>query len=96
MPSLKYPRRALALLATAQLIIALDATRFLVLERDNRGMGIENSPAPDNSGRVGSKRVFVIDITGATDVSSISLAGTNTLPANVTPFNKTLFFDIQV
>jgi hypothetical protein len=76
-------------------IVALSATRFLVLERDNRGMGIDNV-ANEASGRPGSKRVYLIDISGATDVANISLAGTNSLPGSVTPVSKTLFFDIQV
>lgn len=76
-------------------IIALDTTRFLVIERDNRGMGIDNFPN-DPSGRPGSKRVYLINIAGATDVSNVSLAGTNSLPGSVTPVTKTLFFDIQV
>lgn len=77
-------------------IIALSATRFLVLERDNRGFGAENSPPPATSGVPGSKRVYLIDISGATDVSGISLNGVNTLPANVQPVSKSLFIDIQV
>jgi hypothetical protein len=61
-------------------IVALNDHEFLVLERDNRGIGVDNPagrgapggpiPAP---GVVGSKRVYRIDIDGATDVSGISL-----------------------
>lgn len=66
-------------------IIALNDTEFLILERDNRGVGVDD---PLGKLPVGSKRVYKIDITGATDVSNISLAGTNSLPAGVVPVQK--------
>jgi hypothetical protein len=69
-----------------------DGHHFLVLERDNRGLGVDPSVA---NLPVGSKRVFLIDINGATDVSSISLAGLSSLPSGVTPVSKSLFLDIQ-
>ncbi|NMG09073.1 esterase-like activity of phytase family protein [Brasilonema sp. UFV-L1] len=80
-------------------ITALNEQEFLVLERDNRGFGVDainglvdaptETPPP-----VGSKRVYKINISGATDVSGISLADTNTLPAGVNPVSKSLFLDI--
>jgi hypothetical protein len=74
-------------------IVALpDGKRFLVLERDNRGLGVDD---PTASAPVGTKRVYLIDTTGATDVKGISLANTSTLPGGVTAVNKTLFLDIQ-
>jgi hypothetical protein len=74
-------------------ITALNDREFLVLERDNRGIGVDD---PTGSRPVGSKRVYKIDLTGATDVSGISLAGTNILPAGVIPVNKSSnpFLDI--
>lgn len=72
-------------------ITALNDTEFLVLERDNRGLGVDDSTG---SAPVASKRVYKIDLTGATDVSGISLAGTNTLPSGVNAVNKSLFLDI--
>jgi hypothetical protein len=72
-------------------ITALNDNEFLVLERDNRGVGVDD---PTGSAAVGSKRVYKIDLTGATDVSGISLAGTNTLPSGVNAVNKSLFLDI--
>ena len=73
-------------------IIALNDNEFLVLERDNRGVGVT-----DVTGAVpvASKRVYQINLSSATDVSGISLAGTNTLPGSVTPVSKTLFLDLQ-
>ena len=59
---------------------------FLVLERDNRGIGVDNPNGRVRSGRsalgvVGTKRVYKIDITGATDVSSaVAARMTATLP----------------
>lgn len=80
-------------------ITALNDKEFLVLERDNRGFGVDalnalvddpnETPPP-----VGSKRVYKIDLTNATDVSGISLANTNTLPTGVNPVSKSLFLDI--
>lgn len=66
-------------------IVALNNHQFLVIERDNRGIGVENpqgigpgAPTPLNSmGVVGSKRVYKIDIDGATDVLSMDLPDSN-------------------
>jgi hypothetical protein len=79
-------------------IIALNNTKFLVLERDNRGLGADTPTTNPGTRRIlpsGSKRVYEIDITGASDVSGVSLAGTNTLPSGVTAVSKSLFLDIR-
>ena len=65
----------------ASAIIALNDTEFLVLERDNRGIGVDD---PAGARAVGSKRVFTIDIAGATDVTGVTL-GLDALPAGVIP-----------
>src|SRR5207237_54238 len=70
---------------------AINDHEFLVLERDNRGFGIDD---PTNAIPVSTKRVYRIDIAGATDVSRISLSGTNTLPAGVVPVSKKIFLDL--
>ncbi|AFY40702.1 esterase-like activity of phytase family protein [Nostoc sp. PCC 7107] len=72
-------------------ITALNNNEFLILERDNRGIGVED---PTGATPVASKRIYKIDLTGATNVADISLTGINTLPAGVTPVSKTLFADI--
>lgn len=74
-------------------IQALGNGRFLVLERDNRGLGVDD---PTATAEVASKRLYQIDLTNATDVSRISLAGTNGLPAGVVAAakNASPFFDI--
>lgn len=74
-------------------IMALPNGKFLILERDNRGLGVD--PAIDGILPVGSKRVFLADFSNATDVSGLSFSGTNTLPADVTPATKMLWLDIQ-
>jgi len=58
-------------------IVALDENRFMVLERNYRGVGVSdaNLSSPD-------KKVYIIDISGANDVSAINL-NTNTLPSGV-------------
>jgi hypothetical protein len=78
-------------------IHALNNTEFLILERDNRGIGVENPANGDPVlSQVGSKRIFRISLLGATDVTGTSLAGTNNLPGGVNPVSKSLLIDIQV
>lgn len=78
-------------------VTALNDHEFLVIERDNRGVG-EADPLgeQDGIGLVGSKRVYKIDISGATDVKGISLDNTNGLNG-ATPVQKSSspFIDIQ-
>ena len=63
-------------------IVALGNDKFLVLERNNRGVGVgANVAAPD-------KNVFEIDLSGATDVSAISLPANGSLPAGVVAVSK--------
>jgi hypothetical protein len=62
--------------------VALDENRFLVLELNNRGVGV-----PDANLNKPDKKVFVIDLSGATDISAIDLAG-DRLPAGVVPVAK--------
>lgn len=69
-------------------IHALSDTEFLVLERDNRGLGVEVTAAPLH------KRVYRISITGATDISAVSLAGSNDLPTGVVPVSKVEEVDV--
>ncbi len=49
-------------------LVALNHDEFLVLERNNRGLGV-----PDATLAGPNKKVFRIDLTGATDVSAIDL-----------------------
>jgi hypothetical protein len=86
-------------------IVAIDGHRFLVLERDNRGIGVDNpagrgvagGPIPA-LGVVGSKRVYAIDLHGATDVSAMSLPDDGNLAAaGIVPVRKddgTVFIDL--
>ncbi len=48
-------------------LVAINDHEFLVLERNNRGLGVDSNLASPN------KKVFVIDIAGATDVTGIDL-----------------------
>jgi hypothetical protein len=63
-------------------ILAINANEFLVLERDGKGLG--------DGSRAAYKKLIKIDLTGATDVSSLS--GTNALAPHAV--NGTLFLDI--
>lgn len=73
-------------------ITALNDHEFLVIERDNRGVGVDTAV---NTLPVGTKRIYKIDITGATDVSAISFFGSLALPGGVTPVGKSLYMDVQ-
>lgn len=67
-------------------IVALNHDEFLVLERDNRGLGVDN-PAGVNV--VGSKRVYRIGVSGATDISTAALpADGNLAAAGIVPVSK--------
>lgn len=71
----------------------IGGTSFLVIERDNRGQGPDTLISPN--GPVGTKRVYLIDLAGATDISGTSLAGSSALPGGVQPVSKLLFLDVQ-
>ena len=85
-------------------IVALNHHEFLVLERDNRGIGVDNpagrGPAGGpvaTQGVVGSKRVYRIDLTGATDVDGLSLPDDGDLAAaGIAPVQKSdaVFIDL--
>ena len=66
-------------------IVALNNTDFLVLERDNRGLGVDD---PAGANVVGSKRVYRISLAGATDVSGVASLGQTTLAADIIPVLK--------
>jgi Esterase-like activity of phytase/PEP-CTERM motif len=73
-------------------IYALPNGKFLVLERDNRGLGVDPATALLQSG---TKRVYVIDINGATDISGVTLTN-GALPPGAQAVTKTAapFLDI--
>ena len=72
-------------------LAAINDTDFLILERDNRGLGLDD---PAGTQPVGSKRIYRISIAGATDVTAIAL-GADALPAGVKPVGKSaLFIDL--
>lgn len=65
-------------------ITSIGNNRFLVIERENRGTGTD--PA--------SKRVYLVDITGATDISQLRIEERSGLPADVIPVSKSLYVDV--
>lgn len=73
-------------------IHALSDGRLVVIERDNRGLGVDD---PTALTPIGLKSAFIVDISKATDVSGISLAGSNLLPSGVVAATKTPFLDIR-
>jgi hypothetical protein len=64
-------------------LVALNDTEFLVLERNNRGVGVDSELTPPN------KKVFKIDISGASDVTNDVLPATGALPGGKAPVSKT-------
>lgn len=63
-------------------LVAIDANRFLILERNNRGIGIGATlGSPD-------KNVFEVDLSNATDVTGIHLPASGALPSGVLAATK--------
>jgi hypothetical protein len=73
-------------------ITALQDGSFLVIERDNRGLGVEEDGADPLP--IGTKRVYRIRLDGATDISGDVLTG-GALPAGAKAVQKELFLDVQ-
>jgi len=63
-------------------LVALNDHEFLVLERNNRGVGVSSDMSSPN------KKVFKIDLTGATDVTGLNLTTDTFTPVakSSTPF----------
>ncbi|MCM3871490.1 MAG: esterase-like activity of phytase family protein [Pyrinomonadaceae bacterium] len=69
-------------------ILAINDHEFLVLERDNRS-NLQTPPqAPTR------KKIYKIDLAGATDVSGVDVLPAGALPAGIVPVQKTLFIDL--
>ena len=69
-------------------ILAINDHQFLVLERDNRS-NLQTPPqAPTR------KKIYKIDLTGATDVANVASLPAGPLPAEIVPVAKTLFIDL--
>jgi hypothetical protein len=73
-------------------ITALADGSFLVIERDNRGLGVEENGADPLL--IGTKRVYRIRLDGATDISGQVLSG-GLLPAGAQAVEKELYLDVQ-
>lgn len=64
-------------------ILAVNDHTFLVLERDGKG-GLETK----------CKKLFLIDIKSASDISTVATLPTKGLPADIIPVKKKLFLDM--
>ena len=75
----------------------LGGGKYLVLERDNRGIGTANPIGADQVlSHVGTKRVYQIDVNSATDVSGVTLPTNGDLVgAGIVPISKLLYLDID-
>jgi hypothetical protein len=69
-------------------LLAINDHEFLVIERDNRSR--LQIPPQDPT----RKKIWKINLNGATDVSGIASLPAGALPAGVTPVTKTLFIDL--
>jgi hypothetical protein len=69
-------------------ILAINDHEFLVLERDNRSWLADAPQAPTR------KWIYRIDLTGATDVTGITLPATGALPAGVVAVAKSTFINL--
>jgi hypothetical protein len=69
-------------------ILAINDHEFLVVERDNRSWLSTEPQAPTR------KKIWKINITGATDVSTITALPAGALPTGVIPVTKELFIDL--
>ncbi len=68
-------------------LVAINDHEFLVLERNNRGVGVGAELSPPN------KKVFKIDLTGAADVSAVPFAP-NACPAGKVTKDPVPFLDL--
>ena len=75
-------------------LLAINDHQFLAIERDNRSL----VPTPPNAAQIPNvKRIYKIDITGATDVSNVAqlpASAAQLLPLGITPVTKSLFIDL--
>ena len=69
-------------------ILAINDHEFLVVERDNRS-NLQSPPQTPTR-----KKIYKIDLTGATDVSGVDSLPAGALPAGIVPVTKTLFIDL--
>jgi hypothetical protein len=69
-------------------LLAINDHEFLVIERDNRSNLQVPPQAPTR------KKIYKIDLTGATDVSGIESLPAGALPAGVVAVTKALFIDL--
>ena len=70
-------------------LVALSEREFLVLERNNRGLGV-----PDANVSGANKKVFRIDLRGATDVSAIDLDAPGAVFTPVSKSNAAPWLDL--
>jgi hypothetical protein len=75
-------------------LLAINDHQFLAIERDNRSL----LPTPPNAAQIPNvKRIYRIDITGATDVSAVEqlpASGAQLGPLGIRPAAKSLFIDL--
>jgi hypothetical protein len=76
-------------------LVALNDHEFLVLERNNLGLGAGAAISSGGGANVADKEVYKIDISGATDVSGIDLDAPGAVFAKVDKSGKWLDLDLD-
>jgi len=71
-------------------LVALNDRELLVLERNNRGLGVDSELTPAN------KKVFRIDLAGATDVTNVDLDGATAVYTPVVKQTATPWLDLAL
>jgi len=74
-------------------ILAVNSHQFLVDERDGKGMGDKVGLA-DTASAASVKKLYLIDLNGATEVTSVARLDLGNASNTVVPVKKTLFLDI--
>jgi hypothetical protein len=74
-------------------IVAINNHEFLVDERDGKGMG-DKTGLTDTASAASIKRLYLIDLNGATDVTNVARLDLGSASNTVVPTKKTLFLDI--
>ena len=74
-------------------IVAVNSHQFLVDERDGKGMG-DKIGLTDTASGASVKKLYLIDLSGATEVTNVTKLDLGSASNTVVPVKKTLFLDI--
>lgn len=82
--------------ATRQFVYVLDRPKYGISEilafSDNQILVLERDSKPSSESK--AKRIYLADLTAATDVSGVESLPASTLPATIRPMQKSMFLDL--